>query len=399
VARHRKVILLIESSRAAGRAMLKGIATYSHHHGPWSFFWKAAGFEQASSFTRALEADGAILRDVELPDELLAKGPPVVIVGHSRNEIEGVANVVTDSATIGRLGANHLLGCGFQHFAFCGYLNCSWSELREVSFSRQVAETGLSCATFNVRSQITGAPWKQERKYIAEWLRHLLKPVGLMACNDDLGQEVIEAGKLVGLSVPDDMAVLGADNDEIVCGLSDPPLSSVAINFERAGYEAAQVLDRLMNGAKRKTVRILVPATHVVPRRSTDIVAVEDENLAKALHFIRDHAAAGLSVTDVARAAGLSRRSLEQRFRTVLGHSVLQEIRRLRVDHIARLLVDTELSVAEIADSLGFTDVQHISRYFRKAKTLSPLRYRKTYGRKASSIRTESRKPTSANSD
>ncbi len=380
----RIVILLIESSRAAGRDLLSGIAAYARHHGSWSFFWKASGFEKASAETLELEADGIITRDFEITDEFLARGLPAVVVGHSRGELEGVANVVTDSDAVGHMAAEHLLGCGFRRFAFCGYSECSWSDVRFQSFAKRLAEAGFSTERFTARADITGLLWKGERKSIGPWLQGLSKPVGLLACNDDLGHEVIEACKLAQLIVPDDVGVIGVDNDEIVCGLSDPPLSSVSLNFQRAGYEAARVLSALMEGAGRKKLRISVPATHVVARRSTDIVAVQDLALNKALRFVRNNSLAGIPVSAVARAAGLSRRALELRFRNALGHSVLSEIRRLRTDHIARMLVETDLPVSQIADTLGFQDVQHVARYFRRARQTSPLAYRKAYGWKHS---------------
>ena len=206
-----------------------------------------------------------------------------------------------------------------------------------------------------------------------------------MACNDDLGHEVVAACKLAGLSVPDDVAVVGVDNDEVVCGLSDPPLSSVDMNFERGGYEAAYVLDGLMRRKITNTSRIIVGTRHVVARRSTSILAVEDEKLAKALRFLRDHTFENLSVQDVARASGISRRALERRFRDSLGRSVLQEIRRVRVDQIARLLIDTDMTISQIGEQLKFADVQHIARYFRMAKKMSPLAYRKLHARKPAS--------------
>lgn len=326
-----------------------------------------------------LEADGVILRDVDLVEEVLGKGIPAVIFGHSRGEVEGVANIITDSEGISRLAADHLLNCGFRHFAYCGFTDCTWSELRERSFIRTVERSGFKVDTFAVRDQVTGTPWNAERAAIAKWLEGLPKPVGLMACNDDLGQEVLEACKLVRLAVPDDVAVIGADNDEIVCGLADPPMSSVAIDFEGAGYQAAQALAALMRGGRRRSRRILVRATHVVSRRSTDIVAQDNVHLQRALVFIRDHSGRSLAVPDVARVAGISRRTLELLFRNLVGHSILSEIRRMRTERIARLLVETSMPISEIAQALGFEDTQHIARYFRKTRAMSPLAYRKLY--------------------
>jgi LacI family transcriptional regulator len=381
-----KVALLLESSRAAGRALIKGVANYAHHHGSWSFYWEPGGLDTAWSKLKALNLQGIILRDVVHLDEVLALGIPTVVVGHSQSEVPGRVNVSTDSATIGRLGAEHLLGCGFKHFAYCGIKNlprenANWSKLREEAFCQSLQQAGLTSHRHN--AVVSGERfWQQERRAMVRWLRSLPKPCGLMACNDDMGNEVIEACKLGGLAVPDDIAIIGVDNDELVCGLSDPPLSSIAINFERAGYEAAGVLNRLMRGARRVPSRIVVRASHVVPRRSTDILTVEDVPLAKALRYIRAHAAESFSVSDTAHASGLSRRALEKRFRRQLNHSVLDEIRQVRANQIARMLVETEWSVGRIAEVLGFDDMQHIARYFRAVKGQTPMAYRKAHGTK-----------------
>jgi LacI family transcriptional regulator len=203
-----------------------------------------------------------------------------------------------------------------------------------------------------------------------------------MACNDDCGRQVIEACKLANLAVPDAVGVLGADNDEVVCGLSEPPMSSVVINFERAGYEAAQVMFRLLRGKRQKPLKIIVPATHVVARRSTDILAVSDPHVTRALRFIRDHSSENMRVLDISRSAALSRRALEIKFRQELGCSIHEYIRRVRTDQIVKLLIETELPVGRIAESLGFSDVQHFARYFRAVKQMSPLAYRRTHGKR-----------------
>ena len=330
----------------------------------------------------SVAADGVIMRDTAEVQQVMARGLPVVVVGHRHREVPGAANVITDSEVIGRLGAEHLLHCGVRHFAFCGYTDCSWSDIRREAFGARLRQAGFDACALSVGAEITGMPWENQRQTIARWLQTLPRPLGLMACNDDLGYEVLAACKLAGLAVPDEVAVVGADNDEVVCGLADPPLSSVAIHFERAGYEAAEVLAGLMRGGRRDRPRILVRASHVVPRRSTDVLAVEETSLARALRFIRDHARTGVSVSEVARAAGVSRRALEKRFRSGLGRSVLEEIRRVRTDQIARMLIETDLPVAEIATQLGFADVQHVARYFRAAKQISPLAYRKAFGHK-----------------
>jgi LacI family transcriptional regulator len=382
-----KVILLVESSRASGRALLCGIARYAHHHGPWSFYWEPGGLEKAWPVLRSVDAHGIILRDGDKVEEALACGLPAVVVGHKQSEIQGLVNVVTDSESVGRMGAEHLIGCGFKHFAYCGYAKASfestaWSDIRRQAFSRTVVEWGFESPPQYALS-MTAENWSRELQSLSRWLGQLPKPLGLMACNDDCAQRVMAACKAASLAVPDMVGVIGADNDEVVCGLTDPAISSIAINFERAGYEAAHALDRLMRRMDGIPPRITAVASHLVPRRSTDFVSAEEPHLTRALQHIRDHARHGLCVNQVAQAAGLSRRALEKRFRNLLGRSVLEEIRRVRTDLIARLLVETSMPVAEIADLLGFTDTQHIARYFRAGKGSSPSAYRRSYGRGA----------------
>jgi LacI family transcriptional regulator len=382
--------LLIESSRASGRALLCGIANYARHFGPCSFFWEPGGLEKAWPKLKALEIDGIILRDVDKLEEVLDLGIPAVVIGHSKTEIPNFINVVTDSSAIGRIGAEHLLKCGFKHFAYCGYgapspadsrrKSVTWSELRRASFEKHIRKAGFQVHTHTTLPAVHN--WHQESQKIKSWLQSLPKPVGLMACNDDCGRQVIEACKLAGLAIPDAVGVLGADNDEVVCGLSEPPMSSVVINFERAGYEAASVMFRLLRGKRPKKLKIVVPATHVSARHSTDILAVSDPHVIKALRFIRDHATENLRVLSIAKFAAKSRRSLEIKFRQELGCSIHEYIRRVRTDQIVKLLIETEMPVARIAESLGFADVQHFARYFRAGKQISPLAYRRTHGKR-----------------
>jgi LacI family transcriptional regulator len=334
---------------------------------------------------KALDLDGIILRDVDKLEEVLAFGIPAVVIGHGRTEVSGLVNVVTDSARIGQMAAEHLLACGFKRFAYCGCrVSCEedvpWSELRRQSFADRIHQAGWPCENFPVPQSSGGSSWLRERALMARWLQSLPKPVGLMAANDDRATQVVEACKVAGISVPSEMGIIGVDNDDVVCGLSDPPLSSVAVNFDRAGYEAASALDDLMTGRGIAPERIVVHPTHIVIRRSTDVVAVEDMSLARALRFIRGTSCKeALTVAGVARIAGISRRLLEKRFRRELGYSVLDDIRRVRTDKMAQLLVETQLPVCEIAETLGFGDVQHFARYFRSVKNMSPLAYRKTY--------------------
>jgi LacI family transcriptional regulator len=198
-----------------------------------------------------------------------------------------------------------------------------------------------------------------------------------MAANDDLGGQLVELCKEAGIRVPDDCAVIGVDNDPVVCGLSDPPLSSVNIQFRQAGYRAAATLDRLMNGLSPSACSITAAAAELVERQSSNIIAVEDPAVAKALRFIHDVAQSPVSVAEIARASGVSRRILEQHFRQTLDRSVPRQHRAVRAAHIARLLVETDLALAQIAEQCGFREYSHLTRFFRAVRGETPSTYRK----------------------
>ncbi len=222
---------------------------------------------------------------------------------------------------------------------------------------------------------------QQTRQELARWLLSLPSPVGVLAGSDEQGAQVVEACRLAGLRVPEAVGVLGVDNDELLCSMGNPPISSVAVNYERAGYDAAQALDEAMRLPTALAAKIITASpTHVMARRSTEAAAAQDPHLARALRVIRDRVSQPLAVDEVARVAGLSRRALERRFRTEIGHSILEEIRRLRTDQIARLLVESRLPIGRIADVMGFEDVQHFARYFRSSRQISPLAYRRMFG-------------------
>ncbi len=376
------VALFIETSREFGRGLLYGIARYSRLHGPWKVHRRPAALDSSLPDWQGSRIDGAIVRDVKMFDNLMRAGFPVIFAQHHRESCAPFPSITTDSVTIGRMGAEHFLDRGFQNFAYCGLDDFIWSRLRCQYFTERIGREGLRVEAYRQPRSRTKRSWKTEQYVVADWLRMLPKPVGLMCCNDDRALQAIEACKLAELYVPDDVAILGVDNDVLVCDLSDPPLSSVALNTEAAGYEAARLLDELMGGRRMSGRQIVVTATHIVTRMSTDIMAVSDAEISAALRFIRNNAARFIQVDDVVRATALSRRVLEKRFRGILRRSIHREIRRVRVNYIVQLLIATDMSVTEIAQKSGFDGIEHISRYFRKETGMSLRGYRKRYSRR-----------------
>jgi len=373
-----RILLHIESSRASGRDLLKGIAGYSRLHGDVTFHWEPRGLQPTPLHLTSWKPDGIITRDPDIR-EMMGYGVPLIVVGHRYTPVPGIVNIITDSASIGRMAAEHLLASGLKCFAFCGFQDKPWSGERRASFCGTVAKAGYDTSCYESPEPAESALLETGLNDLAQWLLALPKPVGVMACNDDRAQQVSEACQMAGIQVPEQVALVGADNDELICEFSAPPLSSVAINFERAGYEAAETMRKLVAGERPDREVIFVPPTHLVTRQSTDILAVGDEAVASGVRFIRARYRDGIGVEDVARAAGVSRRILEKRFRTVLGRSVLKEIRRVRVDHIARLLTERDMPILQIALTSGFDGVGHFARYFREEKGMSPLAYRRQY--------------------
>ena len=382
-----KVILLIDTARAYGRGLLRGIAKYSDLHGPWIYYWKApfyrepAGKEVALSRLRKLDANGIIMREQKKTREIINIGLPTIISPYKK-QFPGLPNIIPDDGAIGKMAAEHLLDRGFRFFAYCGFEDMFASRNRGEVFRKRIADTGFETYVYKEPRPRVKRLWENEQNLMADWLKSLPKPVGLMGFNDDRARQVMEACKIAGLHVPEEVAIIGVDNDDLVCNLSHPPLSSVALNFERSGYEAAELLHKLMAGKKLADKKIVVHPTHVVTRQSTDILAMEDPDVVEAVRFIRQHSKEPIQVSDVVAAAMVSRRVLYQRFREVLGCSPKEEIRRARVEQIVRMLIETNLPISKIALTLGYANVAHIARYFRQEKGMNLQTYRKLYGSK-----------------
>jgi LacI family transcriptional regulator len=384
-----KVIFLVETSRAYGRGLLRGITQYSKLNGPWLFFigpeFYVKGIEHSYKWMNNLNADGIIapLWDDSIIRMIDSLGLPAVICGVEKPNLRA-CRVVTDDVSVGRMAAGYFLERGFQRFAFCGFNDAIWSLRRGESFCKSVRDVGFEAHIYERRKTAERRTSEAEQTFIAEWLKSLPKPVAVMACNDDRGQDVLASCRLAMLEVPGEVAVMGVDDDDLVCNLSYPQLSSVAVNTERAGYDAARILDKLMRGQQieddEKVVHI--SPLHVVTRQSTDILAVEDQYVADAVHFIRMHSRKMIQVGDVAEAVGLSRRALEQHFKKALRHSIHDEIKYARVGQMADLLINTNLTMSQIARFLGYPNASNISRYFKEIKSISPMEYRRRLGPK-----------------
>ncbi len=382
MAQRRKVALLIETSNSYGRELLHGVRSWVRENGSWSIrlseHGRGAGIP---SWLRHWQGDGIIARveSSRVASALRAVRVPVVDVAAALPE-PVFPRVVTDSRAVTGLAAAHLRDRGLRHFGYCGDEQFYWSSQRGRFFADHVHAMGGTISFFAQpaeRWDLHNAD--RELKAIGRWLQALPKPAGVLACYDVRGRQVLEACQEVNLAVPDEVAVIGVHNDDLLCDLCDPPLSSVIPNARRTGYEAAALLARLMAGHRVPLETRFVEPLGVESRQSTDVLAVADPKLAAALRFIRERVGARVSVADVLRAVPMSRTLLEQKFRHFLGRTPHEYIQMVRNERVKALLTTTDLSIGVIAERTGYEHIEYLSVSFRRATKLSPSDYRKRH--------------------
>jgi LacI family transcriptional regulator len=367
----RSVALLIETSNAYARGLLSGIMAYVRQHKPWSIHLPELGRgDTPPEWLGRWRGDGIIARIETRPIARAVAGTrrPVVDVSAARH-MPTVPWVETDDAAIARLAAQHLLERGFRTLGFCGEPRFNWSRGRQEHFARAAREAGAELHVYEAQSAT-------DRRDLLEWTRKLPRPIGVFACYDIKAQQLLEVCRELDLAVPEGLAVLGVDNDPLLCSLTTPPLSSVIPNTHRTGYEAAALLDRMMNGERVKPVGRLIEPIGIETRQSTDVLAIADREIAAAVRFIREHACDGATIADLLRAVPLSRRVLESRYRKSTGSTPHEDLLRFRIDRVKQLLAETEHSLERIAALAGFDHPEYLSVAFKRETGTTPGRFR-----------------------
>lgn len=392
------VAVILDASRPYDRLIIAGVAQCARERMHWSLYVEEDPLQKLPDLAR-WHGQGIIANfdDRRVARAIRGIDVPVVGVGGGygwHDAASGIPYIYTDNAAIGRLGAEHLLACGFETLSFCGYprtATSGWSEERAASFERCCAAAGRSCLTFTGRHG-NARRWADLQGELTRWLAHLPKPIGLMACNDVRARHVLEACRTLGLRVPHDVAVIGVDNDEMICDLTDPPLTSIDQAARRIGYEAAVLLDRLMqtpsgeaSGRGRRgrspavaaaAQRVVVPPIGVVARASTDTLATGDPAVVETLHSLRRNPSTKPDVETLAAAVSLSRTGLESRFRAAVGRSIHEEYVRIRLAATRRLITSSDLPLKTIAARSGFPSVQYMTTFIRRHTGLTPARMR-----------------------
>ena len=382
-----RVAVLVETSTSWGQQVVKGIVTYVRSSRPWIFLVDWRGVHEQLHLPRDWSGDGIIARITtrSLNRQIEALGIPAVNVSWCTVPGTTLQQVVTDEQLIGELAVSHFWERGFRHFAYYGHpQQPNYVDGYGPIFVRLVAEHGYECKCFHphvsakvVRSRRPGL------NELTRWLVRLPKPIAVLTWDAVRGRQVTEACWKAGIHVPEEVAVLAGYNDDLMCDISMPPLSSINDRPDQVGYAAAQLLDEMMRGRRPPNKPIYLPPSGVVVRQSTDVLAIEDPDISQVVRFIRGHACEGIQVDDILRAVPMSRSVLEYRFKRILGYSPHHEIQRVQFQRVLQLLQETKLSIAAIAERSGFRYTEYMTKAFKKRFKITPRQYRKTHHSRA----------------
>ncbi len=377
----RAVAIFLDLANLAFRKILGGIVSYASQQRNWSVYIEEnSPHALACPLTKRWDGIIASFDDPRRAEAVRLKIPLVGVGGGYGwyDPATKIPFVTTDNVAVARLAAEHLLERGFIHFAFCGFTPTrinGWSHDRQQAFADTIRQAGRDCS-IHTTEMPNAANWSEIQRDLAAWLTNLPRPLGLMACNDARACHILEVCRTIGARVPEDIAVIGVDNDEAICECTDPPLTSVEQGCRQAGYEAAALLDRWMAGQTVPGGKHHFGPAGIVSRRSTEILAANDPDVIAALRFIHQHALEPIGLADVLNATQSSNSTLRRRFKTLVGRTIHEEIRRVRIERAEQLLISTDLPFRQIARQTGFSSAQYMATVLRQHSGLSPRDYR-----------------------
>lgn len=385
---HTTFYILLETSRHFTRMLLRGVIRWSNLYGPVTLVVSSGHVDpQLPKLTDARNV--GIISRLSSPGVLEAKREfdvPIITIEPSlpeqvalKEELQ-ISEIQSNSPKIARMGADYFLSRDFRNFAYCGLPLRIWSSVREKEFAREIGFHQRECHVYPFPDSGRLMSREEEYPYLARWLASLPKPVALMTCNDDRGAQIIEICNFEGYLVPDQVAVLGVDNDDLICELSRPALSSIALDLENTGFEAAQTLWNLVSRKVSGYQCVRLEPSGIVTRHSSDVTAQEDTLIYRAICFIRNNYQSAIGPMEVAKALDVSRRTLERRFAAVLNMSIRDRIQLFRLEQAKELLIYTNDSIEQIAETTGFCHLKPMLRAFMKYEEISPGNYRKRHG-------------------
>ncbi|MFA5650238.1 MAG: DNA-binding transcriptional regulator [Proteiniphilum sp.] len=380
----KRVLILIDYSSEFSRRLLKGLIQYSKDHGPWMFYrlptyYKTLhGKEGIVEWAQEWKADAIIARwDHEGTNLLSTLNIPVLLQNYKERS-SYFSNLTGDYIGTGEMAAKFFIKRRYRNFAFYGNKGVVWSRERAEGFRREVEKSGGNYYYFESEN-LSGEEWGTSYIALDEWLLSLPKPVGLFACDDSFALRVSQICKINNILIPEEISLLGVDNDELICHLSDPPISSIVTDVEKGGYEAGRLIDRMISGEIKEPFNIIIQPTRFELRKSTEKYDIENEYISQVVNFIEDNFTTDIDIEGLTGLVPLSRRNLEVKFKEEMGTSIYQFILSCRIDYFANLLLTTDRTLFDLALESGFNDCKNISRIFKRIKGCTPVEYRRKY--------------------
>jgi LacI family transcriptional regulator len=378
----KKVFIHLDSGRGFSRELLRGIYEYNNKLTHWGIIFQSAYYLNPDDFSRvnlsmirAHQPDGCILAYCKNIKDLKKMNIPVIQTT-SINKTESIPYVMGNYDADGKMAVEYLLSLGFKNMGFFGVNKLSWSKGRCYSTKKYCDIYNVNLFIFNHETNLENITYKSHFNKLLKWLKSLPKPIGILACNDDFGQILINACSMAGIKVPYEIAVLGVDNDELICNITFPNMSSISRNLIQTASDICSLLSKMMDGEKLSSNIINTEPEGVVVRQSTDTIASDDQEVIKAIMFIRKNSHLPITVEQVVNETTIGKRRLYTRFKNVTGHSIHHEIQYTKLQRFKKLLKDSNQSIAEIAYQLGFEDVTHVSRWFHSLEGISPTQWK-----------------------
>lgn len=381
---HPKVALVFACYLDQDTQILKAISKYNRLNRRWTAFVDDQAFSKTTpEYVLSRQWDGVISKEMapELFEQCKKRKTPCIDLSDYPTLTPDIPKIRPDNHAIGHMAAEYFTEKGYRNFAYCGYSNQPWSAERMTGYGEALRLLGHAPIIFECdHPKLAEANWDKENvNKIQEWIDEIPKPLAVFCANDMLGLQVIEACSLKSIQVPEEVSVLGVNNDTIRCELSNPQLSSIGLNTEYYGQTAAKMIDEMMDGNMPKEMEVFIEPSGVVARRSTDALRIDDPHVAAALHLIKNKACEGITVDWVVKRVHISRSGLERRFRKYLGKTPQIEIRDVQIQKIKQLLLETNYTLAHIASLTGFEHPEYMSVVFKKITSMTLNQYRQKY--------------------
>lgn len=382
-----RLIFLADFSEEFAKRLLKGIVQYSKKkQQPWVLckmplsFRDLYGIEGVLEWAKRWKANAIIAQFYSTDNVGIFKDNGIAAIALDfKSRFTEIPNITGDYHLVGKMGADYFIQKGFKNFAYYGFINIEWSRERFEGFRNELARYDLDKKLYEYRNEGFEELWYYDTEPLVAWLKSLPKPVAMMACDDNQGQHITELCKQQNIKIPEDISLLGVDNDCAVCMLSDPPLSSVDMAMEVGGYNVALLIDKMVSRDKEQEEDVVISPTRIITRQSTDIFATNDKNIAIVLKYIHQNFNKKISIDELTRLVPLSRRLLEDRFKNLIGAPVYTYIIKLRIEKFALELLETNRPIIEIAEEMCVSDYKNIARQFFQIKRCTPSEYRKRY--------------------